>query len=48
MGVSGIGDYSVRMNLPAASGGVSCKRCIISEIRSARKFIICGVTTIFL
>jgi hypothetical protein len=30
------------MNLPAPRGGVSCRRCIISELRSVRKFIICG------
>jgi hypothetical protein len=28
------------MSLPAASGGVSCKRCLIDEARSVRKFII--------
>jgi hypothetical protein len=31
------------MSLPAASGGVSCKRCLIDEARSVRKFINCGV-----
>jgi hypothetical protein len=36
------------MSLPAASGGVSCKRCLIDEVRSARKFINYGVYYHFL
>jgi hypothetical protein len=31
------------MNLPALKGGVSCKRCIIYEVRSVRKLFNCGV-----
>jgi hypothetical protein len=31
------------MNLPAASGGVSCKRCIVYEVRSVRKLLTVGV-----
>jgi hypothetical protein len=31
------------MNLPAASGGVSCKRYIIYEVRSVRKLFNGGV-----
>jgi hypothetical protein len=32
-----------RMNLPVASHGVSCKRCLIYEVRSARKLFNCGL-----
>jgi hypothetical protein len=31
------------MNLPALKGGVSCKRCIVYEVRSVRKLFNCGV-----
>jgi hypothetical protein len=44
-----MGDFAglgVGMNLPAASGGVSYKRCIIYEVRSARKLLTVGSTTI--
>ncbi|MDR2796185.1 MAG: hypothetical protein LBB47_05685 [Spirochaetaceae bacterium] len=32
--------HSDLMNLPALKGGASCKRCIIYEVRSVRKFIV--------
>jgi hypothetical protein len=34
--------FSIWMNLPAASGGVSCPRCIVFEVRSVRKLFNCG------
>jgi hypothetical protein len=34
------------MNLPAASGGVSRRRYIIYEVRSARKLFNCGFVTV--
>jgi hypothetical protein len=36
------------MNLPVLKGGVSCKRCIIYEVRSVRKLFNCGVCCHFL
>jgi hypothetical protein len=36
------------MNLPALKGGVSCKRYIIYEVRSAKKLFNCGVYYHFL
>jgi hypothetical protein len=36
------------MNLPALKGGVSCKRCIIYEVRSVRKLLTVGSAAIFL
>jgi hypothetical protein len=36
------------MNLPALKGGVSCKRCIVYEVRSERKLLSVGSSTIFL
>jgi hypothetical protein len=36
------------MNLLALKGEVSCKRCIVQEVRSVRKLLTVGSTTIFL
>jgi hypothetical protein len=32
-----------KMNLLALKGEVSCKRCIVHEVRSVRKLFDCGV-----
>jgi hypothetical protein len=36
------------MNLLALKGEVSCKRCIVHEVRSARKLFTCGAYYHFL